>query len=126
MTQNQKIKLYLEIFDNSDYTVSPNYIEEQGVDCKIFIFEHNPKTITNIKVKLNFGKVIIKKIECDDTHLVLLDKFGVYKSNDNQILYNRYGYMDTPGIYSFKIRYGAKVFHYMLYMLEKYSLNSQD
>jgi hypothetical protein len=118
----QKIKLYLETFDNSKYSLTPNCIEESDDGVKVYVFEHDPKTITNICVKLDYGKVIIKKIMCDDTHLVLLDRFGVYRSSDNKILYNHYGYMDTPGTYTFKIRYGAKVFHYMLYMLEKYSL----
>ena len=126
MRPKQKIKLYIETFPNTEYSLSPNYTENVDSELKVYVFDHDPKSITNIKVKLNYGKIIIKKIMCDDTHLILLDKFGVYKTTDNKVLYNRYGYMDTPGTYTFKIRFGGSVFHYMLYMLEKFSLPSQQ
>jgi hypothetical protein len=122
MTLMQKIKVHLEVYDDAKYSVSNGYNEELIDGYKVYTIDHDPKSITNIRVNLISGKIIIKKIVCNDIHLVLLDKFGVYKTHDSVVLHNRYGYMDIAGTYTFKIRYSVKVFHHMLYMLEKFAL----
>jgi len=122
MTISQQIKLQIEITDGSNFNVYPDVYPLIEKNLYTYTIPHNPKNITNIAVELISGTVIIKKILIDDIELHWLDKFGVYIDSNNNRIIGNHGYMNTPGVYNFKIRYAAKAFQYMLHLVDKFTI----
>jgi hypothetical protein len=116
------ITTQIEVSDESLFDVSP--YDSLTVDGNLYTYKiiHDPKTITEVKVKLISGLVVIKKIIVDDVQIHWLDKFGVYYDLNNHRIMGRYGYMNIAGTYTFKIRYSAKSFQYMLHLIDKFQI----
>ena len=122
MTVNQKITLKLEIDDNSIYEIFPPTVYSVIDGLYVYTWDHDPRTVSKIAVKLVSGLVKIKEIACGGIPFYWLDKFGVYTNEEGKRLSGTYGYMNIPNAtYTFKRKYSGKSYYYMLHLLNIFS-----
>jgi len=110
------------INDMAFYTVNP--YENFKIKNNIYTFycNHDPLKITTINIQLTGGEIIIRQIKVNGTSLKYLDYFGVYRDVFGNRIKNKSGYMNIIGTYTFKIRYSAKSFQYMLHLIDKFQI----
>ena len=110
------------IDDMAFYTVNPYNKFKIKDNLYTFYCSHDILGITTINIELTSGKIIIKEIKVDGINLKQLDSFGVYRDAFGNRIKNKSGFMDIAGTYTFKVRYSAKSFQYMLHLCEKFAI----
>lgn len=116
----QKLSFYIQPHD-CEYSVDgPGQLCVKDQDLHVWSFDHDMKTTSTIKISMltkpsEISHCRIQRIELGGLELHNWDLFGTYRHSGR--VHRTYGYMDTPGVYQFRIRFSASLHDHVIYFM---------
>lgn len=114
----QKLSLYINTPESTRYHIESSGFQIACSDPGQHHIMLDPAIINRVQVVVTKIQpnttLIIEKIVYDELELHDWNSWSSFQKEDGSRVHT-YGYMDSAGIYTFKIRYGALTHKYMTY-----------